>query len=317
MRNFLKGIKVVKLSMAKRSALAIFLGVAILLTGCSGSKKAEDSTPSSTSVPEALSPNLTTIATAKGEKIRVLTSLPAGTSTSTTIADSAISPTTTAVPGTPVANLPAIPRKNLNSAGVRVVDGGYEYDNPTYYKNPLVFQVLEQQGAWLKVLLPARPNHQTGWVETKDVTLSFTNYRVQLDLSTYTVRVFQDDSMVFEAQSVIGLDRTKTPTGHFYITEKIPQNPTTGIYGTWVVATNGYSDSIDLFNGGLPVIAFHGTNEPKLIGTKASNGCVRMSNDSINWIAERLPAGTPIDIYATTPSWWTPVVPTTSTVPTS
>lgn len=317
MRNFLKGIIVVKISRAKRSALAIVLGIAILLTGCSDAKKADEPTSTTTSVPEALSPHLTTIATAKNDKIRVLTSLPTGSTTTTAVVDPASSPTTTALAGTPAANLPAIPRKNLNSAGVRVVDGGYEYDNPTYYKNPLVFQVLEQQGSWLKVLLPARPNHQTGWIETKDATLSFTNYRLQLDLSTYTVRVYQDDSMVYEAQSVIGLDRTKTPTGHFYITEKIPQNPTTGVYGTWVVATNGYSDSIDLFNGGLPVIAFHGTNDPKLIGSKASNGCVRMANTDINWIAERLPAGTPIDIYEKTPSWWTPVVPTTTTAPAS
>lgn len=46
------------------------------------------------------------------------------------------------------------------------------------------------------------------------------------------------------------------------------------------------------------MIAFHGTNQPELIGSKASNGCVRMPNDVVSWLALVLPPGTPIDISA-------------------
>jgi lipoprotein-anchoring transpeptidase ErfK/SrfK len=80
------------------------------------------------------------------------------------------------------------------------------------------------------------------------------------------------------------------------MTEKVKQSNDTGIYGSWVLATNGYSESLDTFNDGLPVIAFHGTNQPELVGTKASNGCVRMTNEVVSKLADALPAGTPIDI---------------------
>ena len=61
---------------------------------------------------------------------------------------------------------------------------------------------------------------------------------------------------------------------------------------------------LDTFDNGLPQVAFHGTNQPELVGTKASNGCVRIPNDIVTKIAETIPAGTPIDVFATTPSSW-------------
>ena len=43
-------------------------------------------------------------------------------------------------------------------------------------------------------------------------------------------------------------------------------------------------------------MALHGTNNPALIGTKASNGCIRMDNDFISKLAYTMPAGTPLVI---------------------
>ena len=97
---------------------------------------------------------------------------------------------------------------------------------------------------------------------------------------------------------VIGKDQTHTPVGHFYINEKIEQSNPGGAYGPWILSTNAYSESLDSFDGGLPVIAFHGTNQPQLIGTQASNGCIRMPNDVVTKLADALPAGTPVDIEA-------------------
>ena len=44
------------------------------------------------------------------------------------------------------------------------------------------------------------------------------------------------------------------------------------------------------------MVAFHGTNQPGLIGTKSSNDCVRMPNDVVTQLANTIPAGTPVDI---------------------
>ena len=104
--------------------------------------------------------------------------------------------------------------------------------------------------------------------------------------------------MVAETDVVIGKDTTPTPVGSFYLSEKIQQKNPDGAYGPWILSTNGYSEALDLFDNGLPVIAFHGTNQPALLGTPASNGCIRMPNDVVTHLAEVLPAGTPIEIHA-------------------
>jgi len=40
----------------------------------------------------------------------------------------------------------------------------------------------------------------------------------------------------------------------------------------------------------------HGTNAPSLIGTAASNGCLRMANADITRLANTVEIGTPIQI---------------------
>ena len=159
-------------------------------------------------------------------------------------------------------------------------------------------QVLEEHGDWLKVLIQARPNHTEGWVKASDVDVTSTTYKMELSLADRHLTVYDGDTVVAETDVVIGKDTTPTPVGSFYLSEKIQQKNPGGAYGPWILSTNGYSEALDLFDNGLPVIAFHGTNQPALIGTQASNGCIRMPNDVVTHLAEMLPAGTPIEIHA-------------------
>jgi lipoprotein-anchoring transpeptidase ErfK/SrfK len=208
--------------------------------------------------------------------------------------------------GTPTTTVPRagstqpIPRPNLVSAGSRVTPDGWQFDNPTYLGNPLVFLVTQNDGDYVKVMIPARPNHQEGWVRASDVTISSHSFHVELKLSEFLLRAWDGDNLITETKVVIGAPATKTPLGRFYINEKVPQSNPGGFYGPWVLSTNGYSEHLDMFGDppGLPVIAFHGTNQPGLIGTASSNGCVRIPNDVVTQLAQVLPAGTPIDIVA-------------------
>lgn len=43
-------------------------------------------------------------------------------------------------------------------------------------------------------------------------------------------------------------------------------------------------------------IYIHGTNKEQQLGNKASGGCVRVSNADVLWLAENIPAGTPVYI---------------------
>jgi lipoprotein-anchoring transpeptidase ErfK/SrfK len=274
-------------------SLALVLGAA----SCSNDKKDSTDATVEQSTTVVTGPYQTTYATAKGSKLTVLSQLPK--SVVTTPPSSTSSTSTTLAP-----KVPAIPRTGLNSAGVKKTADGYEFTNPTYYKNPLVVEVLENQGDYMKVLITARPNHTTGWIKADDVTIAATDFRMELDLSTFHLKVFRGAELFVETDVVIGKDSTPTPVGHYFVTEKIKNSSDTGVYGAWILPTNAYSEVLDTFDNGLPQVAFHGTNQPELVGTKASNGCVRIPNDVVIKIAEKIPAGTPIDIFTTTPSSW-------------
>src|SRR5262245_36561196 len=50
-----------------------------------------------------------------------------------------------------------------------------------------------------------------------------------------------------------------------------------------------------LYQGGRDTMfRIHGTNEPWLIGTEVSNGCIRLTNDDIIELYDRSPLGTPV-----------------------
>ena len=67
-------------------------------------------------------------------------------------------------------------------------------------------------------------------------------------------------------------------------------------YGPWILSLSGFSEALETFGGGVPVIAIHGTNRPELIGGAHSNGCIRIPNDVVTFLAETVPMGTPVEI---------------------
>lgn len=290
---------------ARRRALALLVALAFALAAaaCSSGSEAgrgyrlaasqllaDGLAPAAPGAPGTLASGTTVVATAVGPEVEVLVQPPEVTDPP---------PPTQAVNATTMA---PIPREGLNAAGVRPTDGGWVYENPTYYGKPLVFVVTAEAGEWLRVMVPARPNHQEGWVRRADVTLSQHDYRGELTLADRTFRVWHGDELLVETQVVVGTDRSPTPLGRVYVNEihhasDIGMSPT-GTYGPYILSTNAYSETLDLFDGGLPVIAFHGTNAPHLLGSAASNGCVRMPNDVVTLLAETIPSGTPIDIVA-------------------
>ena len=224
----------------------------------------------------------TEIATAIGGEVEVLMTRPGG-------------PPAMTPPVSPGAR-PPIPRDGYQTAGVRKTAGGMAYSNPTYYKNPLVFVVLAHEGEWLQVMAAARPNGQTGWIKASEVTLTRTKYRMELTLSDQTLKVYDGNDLFAETKTVIGKPSTRTPVGKFFINEKIKSDNPGGAYGLWILSTSGYSEDLDQFDNGLPVVAFHGTNQPNLIGQQVSNGCIRMPNEVDGKLADNLPAGTPVTI---------------------
>jgi len=171
--------------------------------------------------------------------------------------------------------------------------------NPTHEGFPLVVSVIDASpdAAWLNVRLPQRPNGTTGWVRADEVRAWVVPNRIEIDLSDRRLTVFDGDSStaVFTTDVAVGVDQTPTPTGDFFIDIV---NPLDGhkVYGWGQLSVSGFSDVLERFAGGIGQIAIHGWNDDSVMGTAASNGCVRMRNDDIAHVAELAPLGTPVRI---------------------
>jgi lipoprotein-anchoring transpeptidase ErfK/SrfK len=180
--------------------------------------------------------------------------------------------------------------------GRRRTETGWEFSSPTPFGNPLTFVVTEDQGEWLKVLLPVRPNGSEAWIKASDVTVATHRFHVDVNRSTRTLVATDNGAEIARTLVVVGKDSTKTPLGHFYVTD-YEEKHSGSAYGPWVLPLSAFSQDLDWFGGGVPLIAMHGTNNPGLIGSAASNGCIRMPDAVITLLRERLPLGTPVDIH--------------------
>lgn len=192
--------------------------------------------------------------------------------------------------------LSEIPSTTPN-VGSAQIEGGWTFNNPTYFGNPLVFLVTQNRGEWLEVLIPARPNGQTGWVRADEVEVTSHRWHAEIDVSDSRLRVWNGDELVADTPTVDGKATTPTPLGRHYYNEKIERSPSSA-YGSWILSTNAYSDTLETFDGGLPVYATHGTPDETQLGSDISNGCTRVPNAVVELLAAEMPLGTPLDIIA-------------------
>jgi hypothetical protein len=118
---------------------------------------------------------------------------------------------------------------------------------------------------WVRLRLPQRPNHVTGWA----------------------VRSALGDLHLVHTKPT-----TPTPAGSFWIREKfrVAGSP---LYGARSMGTAAYSTTLTDWPGG-GIVGLHGTSEPGLIPGRPSHGCVRLKNRDIERLYALTPVGTPL-----------------------
>jgi lipoprotein-anchoring transpeptidase ErfK/SrfK len=165
---------------------------------------------------------------------------------------------------------------------------------------PVVLSIVgpfDPTALWLHVSLPQRPNGSTGWVDATKVAVTWTNLRLDIDLSERTIVLFDSNRPVLQASVAIGTAANPTPTGQTFVTELLA-NPNGGdMFGPFALGLALFSPTLTEYAGGNGRIGVHGTNQPDLLGSEASHGCLRVHNDVIREIAGRVPLGTPVDIH--------------------
>jgi L,D-transpeptidase catalytic domain len=148
---------------------------------------------------------------------------------------------------------------------------------------------------WLHVRLPVLPNGTTGWVPRNALGgYGLLATRLSVDLDSFQMTLYRGRRVIFTADVGVGKASSPTPTGEFYIRDKVTDfnNP---FYGPVAFGTSARSATLTDWPGG-GFIGIHGTNEPGLLPGAISHGCIRLANPDIIKLAHLMPVGTPVTI---------------------
>ncbi|HEX2043994.1 MAG TPA: L,D-transpeptidase [Gaiellaceae bacterium] len=163
-----------------------------------------------------------------------------------------------------------------------------------------VLAVVRDRGcrpAWYRVQLPIRPNGATGYVRARDVRLLAVRTRIEVDLSARRIDFFRDGRRVLRTTAGVGSDATPTPTGRYYVNQRLVAPDPAGPFGPGAIGISAYSPVLTNWVQGGP-IAIHGTNDPSSIGRAVTNGCLRIANRLLVRMYGRNPEGTPVLVRA-------------------
>jgi hypothetical protein len=181
--------------------------------------------------------------------------------------------------------------------GPSVGEPGLRFTKGRSSTGAVTLLIIQDYGDWVQVAIPVRPNGTVGWVLSSDIQRLNITYRVIVEVSTNTMIVEHQGVELWRESVATGTGDTPTPLGLFFVREIVKGNPN-GPYGPYVLGLSGYSEVLIAFAGGEGAIAIHGTNAPNSIGSNASFGCVRITNDSMQSLVRVLPLGTPVEIVA-------------------
>ena len=143
------------------------------------------------------------------------------------------------------------------------------------------------------VQVPRRPNGITGWVAAAQVKVATVRTRIVVDLSEKRVTLYRDGREALSGTAAIGAPATPTPTGRFYVNQRLIPTDPTGPFGPGAVGISAFSDVLTGWTQGGP-IAIHGTNATWSIGKAVSNGCIRLPNATLRRLFAQAFNGTPV-----------------------
>jgi lipoprotein-anchoring transpeptidase ErfK/SrfK len=184
------------------------------------------------------------------------------------------------------------------SASAKVVTRMDKVNQNGYPSLVLVDKTREVKGkVWYKVWLAVRPNGTTGWVPEGKLAFYTTSAKITIDLSARKLTVQRRGEVIDSYKVAVGRPDLSTPTGFFFINQKLKPPTPDGAYGVLAIGISAFQMKLaatDWIQGGP--VAIHGTNEPWLIGKAISHGCVRMHNKDVLAVSRLVPAGSPVEI---------------------
>jgi lipoprotein-anchoring transpeptidase ErfK/SrfK len=166
---------------------------------------------------------------------------------------------------------------------------------------PTTFQVLaavrsrDCKAGWYRVQLPLRPNGVTGFIRARTVEVGRVRTRILVDISARRLTLLRSGRPVLRTTVAVGSSATPTPTGRYYVNQRLIADDPSGPYGPAALGVSAFSNVLTGWTQGGP-IGIHGTNEPWSIGHAVSNGCIRLPNPVLRRVFAQTRAGTPVII---------------------
>lgn len=168
-----------------------------------------------------------------------------------------------------------------------------------FYGTPHKAWVLEQtpDGRFGRVAVPYSAERMTGWIRLAGIDLSRTAYSVHVDLSGHLITVQRFEETVMSMPAATGAAASPTPPGRYFVTDRAPFAPG-GYLGSFAFGLSGIQPNLPAGWTGGDQLAIHGTNDPSSIGTSASAGCLRVSEDALARLKPVLRLGTPVIVQS-------------------
>jgi lipoprotein-anchoring transpeptidase ErfK/SrfK len=161
---------------------------------------------------------------------------------------------------------------------------------------PVIATATAEDGPWVEVRLPQRPDGAVGWISTAATRAGSDPWFIRVRHEDFTASIYKVGKLIKTFPVIVGKPSTPTPVGTFFVAEVINEGSGT-VSGPYALATSAYSKVLQEFEGGPGQIALHGRvglDDP--IGSASSHGCVRFLNQDIVWMAAHIPAGTLVSI---------------------
>lgn len=196
-----------------------------------------------------------------------------------------------------VVNYPVTARTAPDWKAAGVARLGMETEDRTSELVLVLARTLDSAGNWwLQVRLPVRPNGRTGWVPRETLgQLHRVSSWLKVDRARTRLTLVRANRVVFRARIGVGRPQSPTPSGEFYVRNKLSGPRLGAMYGSRAFGTSAHSDVLTDWPGG-GVIGIHGTNRPGLLPGRVSHGCIRLRNADIIRLDRLMPVGTPITI---------------------
>jgi L,D-transpeptidase-like protein len=168
----------------------------------------------------------------------------------------------------------------------------------TEFGSPKVVSVLRRRGAWLRVVVPERPNRRPAWIRAAATRPGAVEVSLHVDRSARRLTVRRGDRVLRRVTIAVGRPGTETPTGRFAVTDKLRTQRADSPYGCCAIALSGHQTKLLPGWPGGDRLAIHATPQTDSIGKAASLGCMRAGTRDLQALLQIVPLGAPVFVSA-------------------